>query len=239
MPFKFGLGQVVALLLAPFALLVLAVLYAVVVPLHGRPFIFASERMRGPNKSFHLYKIRTLHPPEPASEETVLCGTQARRVTPVGKFLRRTRLDELPQIFNVLKGDMRFVGPRPPLRRYVEAYPELYAEILKDTPPGITGLATVMVHRREERLLSLCNDPIEADRIYRTYCIPLKARLDLIYRDNRSFSLNALVLYRTLSRLPSLSHPSAWGRRSETRRTLSLATGIAPSTLPSDRREAA
>lgn len=199
--FRIGIAQCVALLLAPFAMLLLAILYCLVVPMQGRPFLYASERMRTPDRAFHLYKIRTLRPPVPESEESVLCGTQAQRVTAIGRVLRRSRLDELPQLFNVLKGDMRFIGPRPPLRRYVEAYPELYAKILEDTPPGITGLATVMVHRREERLLTACSDPVEADRVYRSRCIPVKARLDLLYRDRRGVLLNLLVLYRTFSRL--------------------------------------
>ena len=203
---RVGMAQCVALLLAPFALVVLTLLYCLVLPIQGRPFLYASERMRTPDRSFRLYKIRTLHPPEAACEERVLCSTQARRVTKIGRILRRTRLDELPQLFNVLKGDMCFIGPRPPLRRYVEAFPELYAKVLEDTPPGITGLATVMVHRREERLLSACRDLDEADRIYRSRCIPVKARLDLIYRKRRGVLLNLLVLYRTFSRLPSTSH---------------------------------
>lgn len=204
--FRVGIAQFVALLLAPFALVVLTLLYCIILPIQGRPFLYASERMRTPDRSFRLYKIRTLHPPEAPSEESVLCGTQARRVTKIGRILRRTRLDELPQLFNVLKGDMCFIGPRPPLRRYVEAYPELYAKVLEDTPPGITGLATVMVHRREERLLSACRDLAEADWVYRSRCIPVKARLDLIYRERRGVLLNMLVLYLTFSRLPSASH---------------------------------
>lgn len=196
-----GVDRAIALALAPLALLLLAMLYVVVVSVQGKPFLFASERMRAPGRSFRLYKIRTMHPPETGAEEGVLGGHQMRRVTRIGAVLRKTRLDEVPQIINVLKGDIRFIGPRPPLRRYVEAYPELYAEVLSETPPGITGLATVMLHGREERLLSVCRDADEADRVYRRRCIPLKARLDRIYRDRRGIGLNTLILYRTISRL--------------------------------------
>ncbi|NND22382.1 MAG: sugar transferase [Silicimonas sp.] len=206
---RFSGTQVAAFLLLPFALTALGMLYVVVIALQGRPFIFASERMCSPERAFKLYKIRTMHPPDPLEAETVLSGSQAWRVTAIGAFLRRSRLDELPQIFNVIRGDIRFIGPRPPLRRYVEAYPDLYERVLRDTPPGITGLATVMLHRREERLLSRCRDAHEADRVYRTRCIPIKARLDLIYCDRRSVGLNAMILVRTLSRL-SLASP---GRR--------------------------
>lgn len=199
--------RVVALLLLPLVMALLALLFIIVVPLQGRPFLFASERMRRPGQPFHLLKIRTMHPPDASREQSVLGGDQAGRVTRIGRFLRKSRLDELPQIINVLKGDIRFIGPRPPLRRYVEAYPDLYDRVLQ-TPPGITGLATVMLHAREERLLAACRSPLETDFVYRTRCIPMKARLDLIYGERRSFALNALILYRTFSRLARRNAPN-------------------------------
>lgn len=202
---RVSISQLIAIVLAPFLLMILGVLYVVVVAAQGRPFLFVSERMRSTDESFRLYKIRTMRSAGPTEEQAVLCGWQSCRVTPMGAFLRRTRLDELPQIINVLKGDIRFIGPRPPLRRYVDAFPELYSQVFLDTPPGITGLATVTVHRREERLLSECRDPVEADRVYRELCIPVKARLDLIYRRNRGPRLNFLILFRTLSRLTGRS----------------------------------
>ena len=121
-------------------------------------------------------------------------------VTPVGQVLRRFRLDELPQIFNVLKGDIRFIGPRPPLRHYVEAYPALYRQVLM-SKPGITGLATVMLHRREERILSKCKTAQESDRAYRLHCIFPKARLDLLYERRRSFGLDLMIVFWTFARL--------------------------------------
>lgn len=198
---RINTDQVIALFLLPVTLALLAVLYIPVIALQGRPFIYASERMRSVERGFSLYKIRSMHPPDAEGVESVLCRHQSRRVTRIGAFLRRTRLDELPQIFNVIRGDIRFIGPRPPLRRYVEAYPDIYREVLRDTPPGITGLATVMLHRREERLLSACEDAAQADFVYRTRCIPIKARLDLLYRERRGAWLNLLILFRTVSRL--------------------------------------
>ena len=198
---RFTLDQVFALLLLPVVMVVLAVLYVIVVPLQGRPFIFSSERMRRPDEAFRLLKVRTMHPMTARVEQSALGGDEMWRVTPVGRVLRRTRLDELPQILNVLRGDIRFIGPRPPLRKYVVQYPDLYEQVLKDTPPGITGLATVLLHAREERLLSACRSPGETERVYRRRCIPVKARLDLIYRDRRGLVLNLRILWMTLSRL--------------------------------------
>lgn len=195
------IDQVVGLILLPFVLAVLAVLFPIVLAAQGRPFIYRSERMRGPDEAFWLYKIRTMHPPDPTTDQSVLGGDLSGRVTRVGAILRKSRLDELPQILNVLRGDIRFIGPRPPLRKYVDAYPDLYARVLGDTPPGITGLATVMLHAREERLLSACRTAEETDRVYRTHCIPVKARLDLLYRRRRGAALNTLILFRTLTGL--------------------------------------
>ena len=198
---QYTIDQVVALFLFPFIIVILTVLYIVVIAFQGRPFIFGSERMRSPDQAFNLLKIRTMHPVDATVDQSALGGDQMWRVTPIGGLLRRTRLDELPQIFNVLRGDLNFVGPRPPLRKYVVQYPELYKQVLADTRPGITGLATVMVHAREERLLSACETAAETDDVYRKHCIPLKARLDLIYRDNRGWRLNTMILWMTFYRL--------------------------------------
>lgn len=217
---QFFLDRAFALALLPFAIVILAVLYVIVVPLQGRPFIFASERMRGRGQAFFLYKIRTMCPMDARAGQTALGGDQAWRVTAVGRVLRRTRLDELPQIFNVLGGDMRFIGPRPPLRKYVVQFPDLYDRVLRDTPPGITGLATVVLHAREERLLAACQTAEETERVYRERCIPVKARLDLIYRDRRGVMLNAMILWMTLSRLlPSMPRAGSPGGAAATRGT--------------------
>lgn len=198
---QFSLDQAFALVLLPFVVAILALLYIIVVACQGRPFIFSSERMRTHDQSFHLLKVRTMRPVGSASDQSALGGDQKLRVTPLGAILRRTRLDELPQIFNVLRGEIRFIGPRPPLRKYVVQYPDLYERVLTDTPPGITGLATVLLHAREGRLLAKCRTAAETDAVYRLRCLPIKARIDLIYRDNRGWTLNAMILWMTFSRL--------------------------------------
>lgn len=195
-----SIDQVLAVLLLPVILPLLALLYIIVVPLQGRPFLFTAERMRGPNEGFVQFKIRTMQPVDRLCEQSVMGGDLAHRVTPIGAFLRKTRLDELPQILNVIRGEMVFIGPRPPLRKYVEANPK-YAQALEHGLPGITGLATVLLHTREERLLSACKNAAETDRIYREQCIPLKIRLDELYNRNKSLKLKMFILWRTVSRL--------------------------------------
>lgn len=193
-------SQIAAIMILPVVLPILAVLYIVVLLAQGRPFLFTSERMRDTETAFRLYKIRTMRP-DAARREGVLGGPNRLYVTPIGRFLRRTRLDELPQIFNVLKGDIGFIGPRPPLRAHVMACPRRYRRVLSRVRPGITGLSTVMVHRREERLLSRCRTAEEAEAVYRAHCLPLKLRLDQLYAEKCGVLLNALILWRTFARL--------------------------------------
>ena len=168
----------------------------------GRPVLYRSERMRGLHDGFNLLKFRTMRP-DPA-DRGVTGGDKADRITAIGRGLRRTRLDELPQIWNVLRGDISFVGPRPPLRRYVERFPDLYARVLR-TRPGITGLATLAYHRHEERLLSACRDSAETEAVYTRRCVPAKARLDLIYAAHRSTCFDLRLMGMTVARMLSRS----------------------------------
>lgn len=193
----------VAVLAVPFAAL-LAVLLAT----EGRPLFYRAERMRAPGRPFRLWKLRTMRPA--ASDGGVSGGDKAARVTRAGRVLRASRLDEVPQLWNVLRGDMSFVGPRPPLREYVERFPDLYARVLRSRP-GITGLATLVYHRAEERLLAPCRDAAETDAVYARRCVPRKARLDLIYQRNRTLCLDAVLLGRTVGRVLPRLRPG--GRR--------------------------
>ena len=179
-----------AILAVPFSL-VLLVLLAV----EGRPLFYAAERMHAPDKPFRLWKLRTMR----ASSQNggVSGGDKADRITRTGRFLRRTRLDEVPQLWNVLRGDMSFVGPRPPLRSYVEKFPDLYAQVLQSRP-GITGLATLMFYRREEVLLATCHTPSQTDAVYSRRCVPRKAALDLIYQRRRNVCVDLMLMVWTL-----------------------------------------
>lgn len=184
-----------AVLAAPFILLLFWLRLR-----EGRPLFYAAERMRAPDQPFRLWKLRTMAP-DPA-DSGVSGGDKASRITRTGRFLRRTRLDEIPQLWNVLKGDMSFVGPRPPLRQYVERFPVLYAQVLRSRP-GLTGLATLRFHRHEERLLARCRTPEETDATYVRACIPRKARLDLIYQRRRTVCLDLAILAQTFARVLS------------------------------------
>ncbi|SLN72387.1 sugar transferase [Roseisalinus antarcticus] len=185
-----------ALFLGLFLVPVVAVLFVAIRLKDGAPVFYVSERMRTPEEGFGLVKFRSMTVVE--ADSGVSGGDKSARITPTGRFLRRTRLDEVPQLWNVLRGDISFVGPRPPLRQYVEQFPELYAEVLK-ARPGITGLATLVYHSHEEALLARCKTTEKTDAVYARACVPRKATLDMIYRDNRTLCWDVLLMWRTVS----------------------------------------
>lgn len=178
-----------ALLAVPFGALLLVLLLK-----EGRPVFYVAERMKAPGQPFRLWKLRTMR--SAATDSGVSGGDKAQRVTSMGRFLRKTRLDEVPQLWNVLCGDMSFVGPRPPLRQYVERFPGLYARVLRSRP-GITGLASLHFHAHEEWLLAHCASTAETDAVYSRRCVPRKARLDLIYQKHAGLCFDLSLIAET------------------------------------------
>lgn len=191
---------VIATVVLFLSLPVIAVVCAAILLREGRPVFYISERMQTPDTPFQLIKFRTMTNAAPQANTGVTGGDKADRITPVGRVLRRFRLDEVPQLINVLRGDMSLVGPRPPLRQYTDAFPELYSRVLQ-CKPGITGLATLHYHRHEERLIAAASSAKETQTIYTTRCIPRKAKLDLIYARHASVCYDLRILWQSFLRV--------------------------------------
>jgi len=198
-----------------FAALLLVVLGPVLLGLlvwllirQGRPLFYVAERMKTPDQPFDLWKLRTMEVAE--QDAGVSGGDKAARITPTGAWLRRRRLDEFPQLYNILKGDLSFVGPRPPLRAYVERHPEIYAEVLKSRP-GVTGLASIVFHKHEEALLARCTTPAETDALYSRICVPRKARLDLAYQRHQTLCHDFDLVFQTIGNLARRGDSGAGG----------------------------
>ncbi len=164
----------------------------------GRPVFYVAERMKSVDQSFNLWKLRTMTVVD--TDAGVSGGDKAARITSTGAWLRSKRLDEFPQLWNILKGDLSFVGPRPPLREYVERYPDLYAKVLKSRP-GVTGLATNVYNKHEALLLARCTTPQETDAVYTRCCVPTKARLDLIYQRHQNICYDFALVFETIGNL--------------------------------------
>lgn len=180
--------------LAPFVVPLILVIALLVLLRDGRPVFYLSERMKTAEAGFTLLKFRTMQPAQTRSGVTG--ADKAAAITATGGLLRKYRLDELPQLWNVLRGDLSFVGPRPPLREYVDLAPALYREVLV-CRPGITGLATLCFHAHETRILAQCRSPGDTHAAYLRRCVPRKARLDLIYREHGSVCFDVQILAQT------------------------------------------
>lgn len=187
----FALALLAPLLLLPFLIVALAVF----LDSPGSVF-FRARRMGFHGRPFEMIKFRTMRVDNAGHS---VAGANDSRITPVGGFLRATRLDELPQLWNVLRGQMTLVGPRPELEEFVDLHAEDYREILA-VPPGITGPTQLRYAGLEPHLLSLHADP---ERFYREELLPDKVKLDLEYARSRSFAADLAVLGRTLA-LPLL-----------------------------------
>jgi lipopolysaccharide/colanic/teichoic acid biosynthesis glycosyltransferase len=159
------------------------------------PVFFRQGRVGRHFRRFVIYKFRTM---VVDAEKKGLRITSAgdHRVTRVGKVLRKFKIDELPQLFNVLKGDMSFVGPRPEVEEYVKLFEEDYREILKRRP-GITDVSSI-IFREEEAVLKHQADPEE---YYKTILLPEKIRLSKEYIRNSSFLYDLKLILNTLHKI--------------------------------------
>ena len=122
----------------------------------GTPVLYFQVRVGKGNKDFKLFKFRTMYS-DAEKKGLLTVGGRDPRITPVGYYLRKFKLDELPQLFNVLIGDMSLVGPRPEVRKYVEMYTPLQKQVL-NVKPGITDYAS-LEYINENELLAKSNDP--------------------------------------------------------------------------------
>lgn len=156
----------------------------------GGAVFYRQERVGKGFRHFRICKFRTM---VPASERSgLLTVAEDSRLTRIGGWLRRYKLDELPQLFNVLKGEMQLVGARPEVERYVEIFRPQYALILQDRP-GITDPAS-LAYRREDQILAA--DHIEQQYVQRI--LPAKLQLSLAYQKQRSFGSDLGILFRTV-----------------------------------------
>ncbi len=183
------------ILLATVFLIVTAPLLAatalVVRLMDGSPVIYKATRVGQHGRLFHLLKFRTMVPSQ-GSSVTVWADP---RVTPLGRRLRRLKLDELPQFLNVLRGDMSLVGPRPEDPSYVALYTEEQRLVLS-AKPGITGVAA-LEYSDEESLLR----GEDWEEKYRVTIMPAKLRLETEYLAQRSLLTDMLIVFRTVVKL--------------------------------------
>lgn len=153
--------------------------------------LFRGERVGKDGDHFHVYKFRTMVAGA-AQKGPGITAAGDSRVTCVGRFLRRFKLDELPQLINVLRGDMNLVGPRPEDPRYVETYTPEQRKVL-EVHPGITSRASVRFRHEEDML-----QREDWERVYREEILPAKLAIELEYLEHRSVWGDLVVIVETL-----------------------------------------
>jgi lipopolysaccharide/colanic/teichoic acid biosynthesis glycosyltransferase len=155
------------------------------------PILYRARRIGLHGRSFTMYKLRTMRVGQ--AEASAITAKDDPRVFPFGALLRRTKLDELPQLYNVLRGSMAIVGPRPEDPRMVELF---YAPLHHDTlrvPPGLTCPGSIFAYTHGEALL----DASDPERCYAERLLPLKLALDLVYVRRRSVGYDVALIART------------------------------------------
>ena len=194
-PAKRGMDLLLTLAALPLALPLMAGIALWVRLDSPGPALFRQQRVGRAGRLFRIHKFRTMHArPQGASEGPQITSAHDVRITRAGRWLRRAKLDELPQLIDVLKGDMSLVGPRPEVPRYMALYPpEARARILS-VRPGITDRAAIEF-RDEERLLAAAADP---ERVYTEQVMPVKQRYYLDYVENHSVAGDLRILLDTL-----------------------------------------
>jgi lipopolysaccharide/colanic/teichoic acid biosynthesis glycosyltransferase len=181
---------------------VLAAATVAILVTSGGPVLHRARRVGQGGREFAMYKLRTMRP----GAGPAITASGDPRITPLGSLLRRTRVDELPQLVNVLRGDMSLVGPRPEDPRFVALYTAEQRAVLS-VPPGLTGPAQLF-YRREEEMLP----PGDPETAYVREIMPAKLGIDLAYVRERTFWGDVAILARTAAAAMRPGH--ARGRKS-------------------------
>ncbi len=179
------------IILSPFFIIISVI---IVLDSSGKIF-FKQSRVGKNNKDFFLFKFRTMHD-NAESAGLLTIGNSDKRITNSGRNLRKYKLDELPQLFNVLGGSMSIVGPRPEVRKYVDMYSEEQLNVLR-IKPGLTDYAS-LEYINESEILAEAGDP---EQKYIDEIMPAKLQLNLKYINEMSFLTDINIIFRTLLRI--------------------------------------
>tara|TARA_Y100000768_G_C23974489_1_gene682352 strand:+ start:1478 stop:2134 length:657 start_codon:yes stop_codon:yes gene_type:complete len=187
--------DIVFSLLGLFILLIPFVIISIILKLTGEGEVFyLQQRVGFKNKNFKILKFATMIKNSPKIGTGSLTLRNDPRVLPFGKFLRKSKINELPQLINVLIGNMSFVGPRPQMKVDFLAYPKDIQKSIYNVVPGITGIGSIF-YRDEEKLISSSTNPI---LFYKNNIAPKKGRLELWYIKNQSFHIDFILILLTL-----------------------------------------
>ena len=163
--------------------------------LTGEHYVFYFQKRIGyKNKPFNIWKFATMLKASPSLAGGLHTTRKDPRVLPMGGFIRKTKINELPQVVNILKGDMSIVGPRPLVDKTFDPYPDHVKATIYNVKPGLTGIGSI-VFRDEEGLLS--NAGMPPHEFYAKHILPHKGELELWYQEHLSFYTDLMLIFLT------------------------------------------
>jgi len=197
--YKIFIKRILDVLLSSIAILILfPILLPITIALlfTGEHYIFyLQERIGYKNKKFNIYKFATMLKDSPNIGTGLHTTLKDPRILPMGGFLRKTKINELPQLFNIFLGSMSIIGPRPLVDKTFEPYSDIVKRNIYNVKPGLSGIGSI-VFRNEEKLLS--NSKIPINEFYTKYISPYKGDLELWYQKKISFYTDFMIIFLTV-----------------------------------------
>jgi lipopolysaccharide/colanic/teichoic acid biosynthesis glycosyltransferase len=166
--------------------------------LTGEGYVFyRQERLGYRNKPFLIWKFATMLKNSANMPGGYLTVKKDPRLTPLGDFLRKSKINELPQLFNIFRGDMSIVGPRPVMKISFDAYPNNIKKVIYNVKPGLTGIGSIIFRDEEELITNVKDKGGDVVNFYKNEIYPLKGELEIWYQANRSFFLDFKLIFMT------------------------------------------
>jgi lipopolysaccharide/colanic/teichoic acid biosynthesis glycosyltransferase len=158
---------------------------------------YFQERVGFKNKFFNIWKFATMLQNSPNMAGGLITLKRDPRLTPMGGFLRTSKINELPQLFNILWGDMSVVGPRPVMQKSFDSYPENVKKVIYNVPPGLTGIGSVIFRDEEELITKVKENGGNTWDFYINHIYPFKGSVEKWYQQNQSFSTDFKIIILT------------------------------------------
>ena len=187
-------SSIVCIILAPFLLPIVILLR---LTSEGEVF-YLQERIGLNKKPFMIFKFATMLKNSSKMAGGIITVKNDPRVTFMGGFLRKSKINELPQLLNIIIGDMSVVGPRPVMKASFEAYPSKIQEVIYNVKPGLTGIGSIIFRDEEDLISNVKNDGGDIWDFYKNSIYPFKGDVEIWYQNNKSFFLDIKLIFITL-----------------------------------------
>ena len=166
--------------------------------LTGEGYVFYKQKRVGyKNKKFLIWKFATMLKDSANMPGGIMTTKKDPRITPMGGFLRKSKINELPQLFNIFFGHISIVGPRPVMKVSFEAYPKEVQKVIYNIKPGLTGIGSIVFRDEEELITEVKNNGGDLWEFYRSKIYPFKGELEMWYQSNNSFFLDLQLIFMT------------------------------------------